>query len=397
MAREAVNLVKQKVKSGKGTYEYWYLRWFGADGRFRGKSIGRIDKVSKRQAEKLKRQKENELAEHPGRRNANRPCCLSTFLQEYLDARKSELAPGTLEMHKLTGRYLLGFFGEQRRIDQISRADARTFKTALADGELKHISKRPRDLAPAGVDINIRNARTMFNFAVTDDILLYNPFDRLSSAVMVERNWHYVTNDEYEKLTACSPLKLRLLIALCRLAALRRGEALNLEWHDVDWENNHIRIIAEEDWQPKDKDKRIVPICPELQALLLEAYNAADTGSEKVVSGVNVNNLWRDFQVLFRRSGVKKYSKPFHTLRKSCITDWAASFPAHVVKEWAGHSSLDTTDRYYLQVPESEYKRASVGSFWDKVSQRRFERIQNINKGDTKTPQHISRQIGEAG
>ena len=31
----------------------------------------------------------------------------------------------------------------------------------------------------------------------------------------------------------------------------------------------------------------------------------------------------------------------------------------HVVKEWAGHSDLNTTDRYYLQVSESEYERAA--------------------------------------
>ncbi|MFC1738603.1 hypothetical protein ACFL1G_06105 [Planctomycetota bacterium] len=52
MAREAVNLTKQTVKAKSGKYTYWYLRWFGADGKFRGKSIGRIDKVSKRQLKK---------------------------------------------------------------------------------------------------------------------------------------------------------------------------------------------------------------------------------------------------------------------------------------------------------------------------------------------------------
>ena len=39
---------------------------------------------------------------------------------------------------------------------------------------------------------------------------------------------------------------------------------------------------------------------------------------------------------------------------------WASDFPAHVVKQWAGHSDLETTDRYYLQVSESEYERAAA-------------------------------------
>ena len=109
--------------------------------------------------------------------------------------------------------------------------------------------------------------------------------------------------------------------------------------------HNRILIIAREDWQPKEKERRIVPMCPELQAILSKVYSDAEAGSNKVVSEIIVSNIWRNFQVLCRRAGVAKYSKPFHTLRKSCIRDWAENYPAHVVKEWAGHSSLDVTDK----------------------------------------------------
>ena len=218
----------------------------------------------------------------------------------------------------------------------------------------------------------------MFNRAVEDEIIIYNPFDKLSTAVKVERNWHYVTQNEYLSLMEFATENLKPLIALCRLAGLRRGEALNLEWCDIDWNHNRIRIIAKEDWQPKDKEPRIVPMCPELQAILSKVYSDAQDGSNKVVSEIIVNNIWRDFQVLRRRAGVVKYSKPFHTLRKSCIRDWAESYPAHVVKEWAGHSSLDVTDKYYLQVPESEYDRASNTGLWSKVTQK----VTQLNDSD---------------
>jgi hypothetical protein len=54
------------------------------------------------------------------------------------------------------------------------------------------------------------------------------------------------------------------------------------------------------------------------------------------------------------------YPKPLHTLRKSCITDWASRHPGHVVKQWAGHSDMDTTEQYYLQVSEAEYEQAAA-------------------------------------
>lgn len=246
------------------------------------------------------------------------------------------------------------------------------------------MSKTSREMGSVTVDMHIRNSRTIFNHAVNDDIILFNPFDRLSKTVKAERAWHYVSGNEYEKLVDFAPnVNWQLLISLCRLAGLRRGEALNLEWSDVNWESNHIRIIAKEEWQPKDKKSRRVPICPELQKLLLEAYDRAKPRQKRIIEGIAVVNLWRDFNVVRRRAGVDKYSKPFHTLRKSCITDWAASYPAHVVKAWAGHSSLETTDRYYLQVPEAEYERAATNKFWHKTAQDRFNHFSKMHKSDT--------------
>ena len=128
--RESINLERRKVKSKKGViYEYWYLRWFGLDGRFHGKSIGRTDKISKRQAMKLRQQKVIELDVKPGRRNLTKAPDLGDYINGYFKFRKNELAPSTIILHKQTARYLLGFFGEHRRIDQISKPDARAFKT----------------------------------------------------------------------------------------------------------------------------------------------------------------------------------------------------------------------------------------------------------------------------
>jgi hypothetical protein len=56
---------------------------------------------------------------------------------------------------------------------------------------------------------------------------------------------------------------------------------------------------------------------------------------------------------------VVRYAKPIYTLRKNCITDWAAVHPAHVVQAWAGHSDYRTTMRYYLKVSDGDFDRAT--------------------------------------
>jgi len=134
-----------------------------------------------------------------------------------------------------------------------------------------------------------------------------------------------------------------------------------------------VRIIGKrreagtEDWSVKDKEPRTVPVCLELNQLLLDAFEHAEPGSGTVIAAgaINVNNISRDFSVLCRRAGVRRYSKPLHTLRKSCLTDWARQFPAHVVKEWAGHASIQTTDEFYLKVSEADYQAAAGWNFGD--------------------------------
>jgi integrase len=284
-----------------------------------------------------------------------------------VSARASELKPGTLELHEQTIRYLIGFFGAARRLDAISRPDARAFKTALANGQLAHVNekqkrKKDKNLTTATIDMHVRNARTIFNHAVADDVLLLNPFDRLAETQPATREWHYVELEEFAKLSDAATRPWQLLLALARWAGLRRGEALNLRWHNIDWTNNRLTVVGTDTWDVKDKEARVVPVCPELHEVLMEAFEAAEAGQAMVVppETVVVQNTSRDFGVLCRRANVPRYNKPFHTLRKSCLTDWAARFPMHVVRLWAGHSDISTTATYYLQVSEADFTRAAT-------------------------------------
>ena len=97
----------------------------------------------------------------------------------------------------------------------------------------------------------------------------------------------------------------------------------------------------------------------------MQAFDAASAGEERVIpaGSVNVKNISRDFDVLCKRASVTRYDKPLHTLRKSCITDWASRFPMHAVQEWAGHANIQTTRVFYLKVGEAEYDAAARQPF----------------------------------
>ena len=248
--RRSVDLSMQATVNRRGKrYVYWVIRWYDAAGKRRSRHLGRADRLSRRQAENLRRQREAELRSNPARRNISRAPTVGSFLESYFAARVTELAPGSLVLHRQTGRYLQAFFGPDRRLDEIMRHDARAFKTALGAGDLMHANKRQVKPGPVTVDLHIRNARTIFNRAVADDLLEYCPFDRLGSTPLVSRDWHYVSAEEFAKLMEAAPsLAWRLLLGFGRWAALRRGEALNLRWRNIDWANNRLQVISQEDW-----------------------------------------------------------------------------------------------------------------------------------------------------
>ncbi len=408
MSRNSVSLSKKPVRSPSGKrYTYWVLRWYCTDGRRPSLTLGRVDQLSKRQAEKLRRDKESELLSKPGRRDAARAPELEVFLDQYLTSRLSELAEGTLALHRHTKRCLVAYFGAYRRLDSVTRLDARGFKTALANGELVEVMRKNRTPSPATVDQHIRHARTMFNHALADDLILFNPFDRLASTKHVPGDWHYVAMDEFAKLYAAAGSPAwRLLLVLARFAALRRGEALHLRWNDVDWQASRLRVVSHGKWKVKDKDSRIVPICPELHAILLTSFDGAQEGQRYVIppGSLNVKNLWRDFGVVAKRAEVERYAKPIHTLRKSCLTDWAGKYPMHVVKAWAGHSDVRTTDEFYLQVPDSEYERAGKDGFtpvapqlWTQLASNGTDMAKKENAEDAQVleQQGLSETAGE--
>jgi len=112
----------------------------------------------------------------------------------------------------------------------------------------------------------------------------------------------------------------------------------------------------------------------------------------RTLGSVSVKNISRNFDCLCKRADVARYAKPLHTLRKSCITDWAKHFPAHVVKQWAGHSDLDTTDRYYLQVSEAEYERAASTRMSQEATQLAENETNPAEQENAENPQPSTSQ-----
>lgn len=342
-----------------------------------------------------RRRKEQEINDRPALRDMGRSYVLGDFLRDLMDSRKPEVSPGTLDLNRQTARQLIAYFGEKKPVLDIGKADARAFKTALANGRLVYINKRKVIPKPSTVGRAMREATTFFNRLVEDDHILVNPFAGLAKVVKPEKDWHHLSREEYARIIEAAPsIGWRVLISLCRMEGLRRGEALNLEWSNINWSDKTLTVIGKDDWETKNKKSRVVPIFPEVEKLLLEAYDTAKPGAKKIVAIKGNTNLIRDYFKICKRAGVAEYGSPFHTLRKNCATDWAGIFPMHVVSKWLGHSSLDVTKTHYLSVSKNDYEKASSMNFWGDIASNRAKQ-ENNNALDNQPSMHKDIEIKE--
>lgn len=74
-----------------------------------------------------------------------------------------------------------------------------------------------------------------------------------------------------------------------------------------------------------------------------------------------VNNRLREFKRHLKWAGIKPNgSLSLHTLRKSCVQNWANHLPPNVTKELVGHASISTTMEYYTQVDGDHRAKAAA-------------------------------------
>lgn len=370
MSRQAVTLSTTTVKG----HTYWQLRWNDpSSGKRRSENIGRHDQTSERQARKRLSLKIAELELNPGMRAGSHTPRLGDWCRTFIAHKKAEgTRPATLKLYDLAARFLLAFFGDSREIHTVTKTDAKAFAAALRSNELDHIRYPEKNPQPSGGDAakrkpskpmgavtarkHLANCRAIFAAAAEElDQMRGNPFRAVALPKVDPRQWRKVSGTDFWRLYGAAEGGWKMLLALCRLAGLRRSDALALRWSMVDWDRMVLSFVQAKTGRPCQP-----PICPELAAILREAPRPLSIEDDFVVPRpVYVDNLGRDFAVLFRRAKVTPYRDPLHTLRKSCIDDWAKSgYPASVVKDWAGHADIKTTLLFYGQVEDRDVRRA---------------------------------------
>jgi len=322
-------------------------------------------------------------------REATRAVHLGKFVADYI-AGRVDVKPLTLVNLNQARKALVRFFGEDKPIDAITRADADLFRLNLLG----------RKLAENTVRRICGRARQFMKVAMRGELLTRNPFDGLKVSVGANKErLRFISLDDADKVfAACPDAQWRLIFALSRFGGLRcPSEHLALTWADVNWDTDVMTVRSPKTEHHEGKESRLLPIFPELRPYLLEAFEQAEPGTKHVITRYRGDsaNLRTQFCRILKKAGLKPWPKLFHNLRSTRQTELVAIHPQHVVCAWIGNSQT-VAMTHYLQVTDEHFRRAieastprqkAVQNPVQKVRESAGNGEKTIRANDQKTPE----------
>jgi integrase len=178
----------------------------------------------------------------------------------------------------------------------------------------------------------------------------------------------YFTQDQLRQIIEGAPHQYRILFALLGGTGMRIGEAAGLHLDDLDLDNGviHVRrsVWKGQELDPKTENAvRDIDIDPALVALLREHIGSSqrtrlfEARNGAPLAAGNIRN--RILHPLLAKLGIPKAG--LHAFRHSRVTVLRKNgTPVDLQKQWIGHSSLKTTDRYSHTDQELEYRREAA-------------------------------------
>jgi integrase/recombinase XerD len=142
---------------------------------------------------------------------------------------------------------------------------------------------------------------------------------------------------------ACAWLKP--IVTTLAWTGLRIGELIALRWQDVDLKQKVLHIRVREDWRPKGKRDRIVPLHPKVEAVLkqrsLGEYVFTESNGKQIVKSTALRVLQKEQGKLGLEKG------DLHGFRRFFATTMLqAGVNINTVRQWGGWRNVETLMRY---------------------------------------------------
>ncbi|MEM2254803.1 MAG: tyrosine-type recombinase/integrase [Candidatus Bathyarchaeia archaeon] len=167
------------------------------------------------------------------------------------------------------------------------------------------------------------------------------------------------TEEELNSLIAASNGKLAAFLMLLKETGMRAGEAHNLQWKDVDFENGTVRVTPE-----KGSNPRIFKLSPKLLAML----NQMKKTNEWVFKPWQLKHMRRTFQRIRNRLAFKLCNPRLKLITLHTFRHWKATMEYAKTKDilyvmrLLGHKNIKNTLKYtqLVNFKDDEYHFATA-------------------------------------
>jgi integrase len=224
-------------------------------------------------------------------------------------------------------------------VTKITTDSAREFATKrLAEG-----------VTNSTVNNSLKLLRRMLRIAHEDGKIQVVPKIRMYKANAARKG--FLPREKFAELIGNLPVHLRPLITFLYWCGVRLGEALQIDWAQVDLNNATIRL---EDEQTKSGEARTVPL-PDVLVTLLEQVEVK-TG--RVFDGTNLRKAWNKacdtcglgtLEPIDAQNNRRYTGLIVHDLRRSAIKNLIkAGVNEKVAMAISGHKTRAVFDRYHI-------------------------------------------------
>lgn len=333
---------------------FWYVRWYELkpDGRTWRERWRSSKSERKADAETIRREIEREL--DAGRRiNGDSPWVdvKEEFLAKHAANKRSATAKAyrkTLKVFEKTAA--------PKTIGQVTVGMLEDFRNARTSGE--------NAVAPETANRDLRHVRALLKWAARREYIPKAPdfhglimaTDKKQPTVIPEADFLAMvkalnTMDDSSMVRRRDWWKAWLYVAY--YAGLRFSEIMGLEWRHIRKEPPGVLVAAE---SSKGRKDRLVPIQPAIAKILSDWQAEQPTvkldGTGRVFPWPDefstYRDMYHDWHAIQAAAKIDQHYVP-HDLRRSFCSELIRQGVATAtVKDLAGHQSILTTERYYI-------------------------------------------------
>jgi len=270
--------------------------------------------------------------------------------QEFLDYMKAErnASNATITNYTTDFKIFLDFLIKNNMPTNTNELDTPHMRKYTA------FLKTEKKYANATIRRKINSLKSFFNFLVSQDYIIKNPMRAITAPKKEKTLPKFFTEEQIKLLFQVAKeskedfaLRDYMFIKLIANTGMRRSEAINLNFDDIDFGKNTIKIRG------KGKRERIVPINKDFSDELFMYFQSRLPLKNKAVfinqagNRINAAKAQKIFVNLLKKCGLDGQGLTIHSLRHSYATILVNKGSDIVqVQKLLGHSDINTTTVY---------------------------------------------------